>query len=48
MSALADMPIDLATILSNVAGALNAETVGNSKPTTKADVMSSLKSVLNV
>ena len=48
LAAAADMPIDLATLLGNVAGAIKTNLVGNSKPVGKVDVLKFLGTVLNV
>lgn len=48
LAAVTEMPIDLATLLGNVAGAIKTNLVGNSKPVGKVDVLKFLNTVLNV
>lgn len=48
LAAATKMPIDLATLLGNVAGAIKTDLVGNSKPVAKVDVLKFLGTVLNV
>ena len=48
LAAAANLPIDLATLLGNVAGAIKTNLVGNSKPVAKVDVLKFLNTVLNV
>ena len=42
------LPVDLATLVSNVAGAIKTNLVGNSKPVAKVDLLKFLNTVLNV
>lgn len=42
------VPIDVATLVSNVAGAIKTNLVGNSKPVDKVDLLKFLNTVLNV
>ena len=48
LAAATNMPIDLATLLGNVAGAIKTNLVGNSKPVGKVDVLKFLNTILNV
>jgi len=48
LSAVANIPIDLATLLSNIAGAIKTNLVGNSKPIEKIDLLKYLSTILNV
>ena len=48
LAAATGMPIDLATLVSNVAGAIKTNLVGNSKPVGKVDLLKFLNTVLNV
>ena len=43
-----DVPIDIATLVSNVAGAIKTNLVGNEKPVGKVDLLKFLNTVLNV
>ncbi|MBQ7479789.1 MAG: cytidyltransferase, partial [Selenomonadaceae bacterium] len=42
------MPVDLATLVSNVAGAIKTNLVGNERPVAKVDLLKFLNTVLNV
>lgn len=42
------MPLDISTLICNIAGAIKTNTVGNSKPITKVEVLKFLKTILNV
>ena len=42
------LPIDIATLLSNVAGAIKTNLIGNSKPVAKVDLLKFFNTVLNV
>ena len=48
LSAASNMPIDKATLVANVAGAIKTNLVGNSKPVSKVDLLKFLSTVLNV
>lgn len=48
LAAATNMPVDLATLLGNVAGAIKTNLVGNSKPVGKVTVLKFLSTVLNV
>ena len=48
LCAASGMPIDLATLVSNVAGAIKTNLVGNEKPVAKVDLLKFLHTVLNV
>jgi len=48
LSAAAGIPIDLATLFSNIAGAIKTNQIGNSKPIEKVDLLKYLSTVLNV
>lgn len=48
LSAANAVPVDQATLLSNVAGAIKTSLVGNSKPIEKVDLLKYLSTVLNV
>jgi rfaE bifunctional protein nucleotidyltransferase chain/domain len=48
LAAASGMPIDLATLMSNVAGAIKTNLVGNSKPIGKVDLLKFLSTILNV
>lgn len=48
LGAVMQTPIDITTLLANVAGAIKANLVGNSKPVSKVDVLKFLGTILNV
>ncbi|MBQ9365780.1 MAG: adenylyltransferase/cytidyltransferase family protein [Schwartzia sp.] len=48
LSAASGLPVDIATLLGNVAGAIKTNLVGNSKPVGKVDLLKFLGTVLNV
>ncbi|WP_196602430.1 PfkB family carbohydrate kinase [Pectinatus frisingensis] len=48
LGAVKKMPIDLITLLSNVAGAIKTNLVGNSKPVGKIDLLKFVNTILNV
>ena len=48
LAAATGMPIDIATLVSNVAGAIKTNLVGNEKPVAKVDLLKFLNTVLNV
>jgi len=48
LCAATEVPIDLATLIANVAGAIKTNLVGNSKPIEKVDTLKFLGTVLNV
>lgn len=48
LAALHDMPIDIATLLANIAGAIKTNIVGNAEPVKKIDLLKFLSTVLNV
>ena len=48
LCAVKDVPVDLATLMSNIAGAIKTNLVGNSHPVSKVDFLKFLNTVLNV
>ena len=48
MAAAKNMPVDCATLISNLAGAIKTNLLGNSKPVEKVDLLKFLSTVLNV
>ena len=48
LTAIASMPIDQATLVCNIAGAIKSNLLGNSKPVKKVDLLKFLATVLNV
>ena len=48
MAAAVNMPVDCATLISNLAGAIKTNLLGNSKPVGKVDLLKFLSTVLNV
>ena len=48
LSAASGLPVDIATLLGNVAGAIKTNLVGNSKPVGKVDLLKFLGTMLNV
>ena len=48
LCAKADAPIDLATLLANIAGAIKTNVVGNARPVAKVDLLKFLATILNV
>lgn len=48
LCAVNKVPIDIATLIANVAGAIKTNLVGNSKPVAKVDMLKFLNTVLNV
>ncbi len=48
LCAASTVPIDIATLVSNVAGAIKTNQVGNSRPVVKVDLLKFLNTVLNV
>ena len=48
LAAAKQMPIDQATLIGNIAGAIKTNLVGNSKPVNKVDLLKFLSTVLNV
>ena len=48
LAAAKDMPVDQATLIGNIAGAIKTNLVGNSKPVAKVDLLKFLATVLNV
>ena len=48
LAAATEVPVDLATLLSNIAGAIKTSVVGNSKPVPKVDLLKFVGTVLNV
>ena len=48
LCAVVDIPVDIATLVSNVAGAIKTNLVGNESPVAKADLLKFLSTVLNV
>ena len=48
LCAVREAPIDIATLISNVAGAIKTNTVGNSKAVEKVSLLKFLNTILNV
>lgn len=48
LAAAGNMPIDLGTLISNIAGAIKTGLVGNSRPVEKVDLLKFMNTVLNV
>ena len=48
LAALYKMPLDLATLLANAAGALKTNVVGNKEAVKKVDLLKFLSTVMNV
>ena len=48
LSAAANVPLDQATLIANIAGAIKTNYVGNSRPVAKVDLLKFLSTVLNV
>lgn len=48
LAAAGNLPIDTATLVANIAGAIKTNLVGNSKPVAKVDLLKFLSTVLNV
>ena len=48
LAALHKMPLDLATLLANAAGALKTNVVGNKEAVEKVDLLKFLSTVMNV
>lgn len=48
MAAAKNMPVDCATLIGNLAGAIKTNLLGNSKPVAKVDLLKFLSTVLNV
>jgi len=48
LGAVCNFPVDLATLFSNVAGAIKTNLVGNSRPVGKVDLLKFISTVLNV
>ena len=48
LCAVKKIPLDLATLVSNVAGAIKTNLLGNSKPVSKVDLLKFLNTILNV
>ena len=48
LCAVTDMPMDLATLVANTAGAIKTNVVGNKEPVKKVDLLKFLSTVLNV
>ena len=48
LAAATDAPVDLATLLANIAGAIKTNVVGNARPVEKVDLLKFLATVLNV
>ena len=48
LAAANNLPIDTATLVANIAGAIKTNLVGNSKPVAKVDLLKFLSTVLNV
>lgn len=48
LAAAAGIPIDLATLFSNVAGAIKSNLVGNSRPIARADLLKFVSTIMNV
>jgi len=48
LASVNDLPVDLATLLANLAGAIKTNVVGNSQPVAKADLLKFMHTVLNV
>lgn len=48
LAAAVDMPVELATLTANIAGAIKTNLVGNSRPVSKVDLLKFVQTVLNV
>lgn len=48
LCAVSEMPVDIATLVSNIAGAIKTNLVGNSQPIGKVNLLKFLKTMLNV
>ena len=48
LAAACHTPIDIATLLANIAGAIKTNVVGNARPVEKVDLLKFLATVLNV
>lgn len=48
LSAASNLPLDVATLVANIAGAIKTNLVGNEKPVEKVDLLKFLNTVLNV
>jgi rfaE bifunctional protein nucleotidyltransferase chain/domain len=48
LAAVSKLPVDIGTLISNIAGAIKTNLVGNSKPIEKVDVLKFMNTVLNV
>lgn len=48
LSAVAEIPVDLATLVANIAGGIKSNLVGNSQPIQKVDLLKFMGTILNV
>lgn len=48
LSAVNELPVDIATLLANIAGAIKTGLVGNSRPVAKVDLLKFVNTILNV